>query len=99
MCIEVGEDIIDFVLVVKFFILDGGVIWFLIEIDLEDEDIVFGFCDFGIGYFELGLVCFSVFKVYCGCFGLLIEWDFYFNVEVLFSIYVEGVCEVGGIVI
>jgi hypothetical protein len=48
------RDAVDFEPVVRLIATDTNAIWFLSEIDPDDNDIAFGLCDLGIGFPEVG---------------------------------------------
>lgn len=96
--IEAGEDTIDHHPVVKLFTPDGGAIWLLSETDPEDPDIVFGLCDLGLGYPELGSVRLSILKAHRGRLGLPIERDLHFKADAPLSTYAGRARKAGGIV-
>lgn len=75
--------------VVKFF---GGsaCTWLITEIDPADEDMMFGLCDLGLGYPELGYVSLSFLET-CKFppFGLGAERDRYFKADKPLSHYTK----------
>lgn len=76
----------DFEPVVKFFNPCGAATWLISELD-EDGDTMFGLCDLGFGYPELGSVSLAELKsVSCG-FGLKIERDMWFKANKTLTAY------------
>lgn len=96
--IQAGEDPIDHQPVVKLFTPDGGATWLLSETEPDDPDIVFGLCDLGLGFPELGSVRISVLLAHRGRLGLPIERDLHFKADAPLSVYAECAREAGGIV-
>lgn len=76
---EAGEPEPDFLPVVKLFTPDGACTWLLTELDPEEPDIAFGFCDLGMGCPELGSVRLSELSTARGPLGLPIERDRHFR--------------------
>ena len=66
---------------------DGAATWLLSEIDPEDEDIVFGLCDLGMGCPELGSVRLSELASVRGTLGLPVERDLSFKADRPLSAY------------
>lgn len=81
-------DEIDFVPVVKLFNPVGAGTWLLTEIDPEDETIVWGLCDLGMGFPEFGTVSLIELASYRGRLGLGIERDFHFEAQGPISAYI-----------
>ena len=65
--------------VVKLFYPCGASTWLLTEIDSEDNDRMFGLCDHGHGFPELGWVSLSEIQSFRGRFGIGIERDRWFR--------------------
>lgn len=84
--------------VVKFFTPDAGATWLITEIDPEDPDILFGLCDLGLGFPELGSVRLSELKTIRGKLGLPVERDLHFTATHTLSVYAEAARLAGGIV-
>ena len=55
LAIQQDKNTIDFRPVVKFF-AGGSATWLITEMDSNDKDSLFGLCDLGLGYPELGYV-------------------------------------------
>ena len=60
--------------VVKYFHPVGSATWLISEID-DDGDLLFGLCDLGMGFPELGYVALSELRAVKGPLGLGIERD------------------------
>ena len=88
----------DFWPVVKFFYPAGAPTWLITEADPEDPDILFGLCDLGHGFPELGSVRLSELQGFRGKFGLGIERDLYFEAKAPLSRYADAAREAGCIV-
>lgn len=63
---------------VKLFTPDGGGTWFLTEFDPE-EGLLFGLCDLGLGFPELGYVSLAELEELRGALGLPVEVDLYWG--------------------
>ena len=88
----------DFWPVVKFFYPAGAATWLITEADPEDHDILFGLCDLGHGFPELGSVRLSELQSFKGRFGLGIERDLHFEAKGPLSLYADAAREAGAIV-
>lgn len=88
----------DFWPVVKFFYPAGAATWLIVEADPEDPDILFGLCDLGQGFPELGSVRLSELEGFRGRFGLGIERDRFFTATAPLSRYADAAREEGCIV-
>jgi len=84
-----GEMEIDPPPVVKLFLPDAGATWLLTELDPDDEDRLFGLCDLGLGFPELGAVRLSDLVNLRGRLGLPIERDGWFKATKPLSVYAE----------
>lgn len=73
-----GEDA-DRVPVLKLFTPWGGATWLLTELDPRDNDTMFGLCDLGHGYAEMGYVSLREIASFTGPLGLKVERDMNFN--------------------
>ena len=60
---------------VKLFNPTGAATWLISELDPDDMDTMFGLCDLGQGFPELGYVSLTELKSFRGRFGLGIERD------------------------
>ena len=78
---------LDFHPVVKFFTPDSSATYLLSEMD--DEGRMFGLCDTGQGFPELGYVSLAEIKSVRGHYGLPIERDLYFQSKKPLSEYAE----------
>ncbi|TNF82092.1 MAG: DUF2958 domain-containing protein [Acidobacteria bacterium] len=68
----------DEVPVIKFFTPDGGATWWLSEYDPQDE-VLFGLCDLGMGFPELGYVSLPELEAVRGALGLQVEIDLWWE--------------------
>jgi hypothetical protein len=84
--------------VVKFFTPDGAATWLITEMYPDDPDILFGLCDLGLGFPELGNVSLSELKKVRGAIGLPVERDLHFRATHTLSVYTEAARLAGGIV-
>lgn len=84
--------------VVKLFTPDAGATWLLAEMDPDDHDHVFGLCDLGLGYPELGWVSLAEIAVLRGRLGLSVERDRHFNPQKQLSVYAREARLAGRIV-
>jgi len=85
----------DHVPVVKYFDPTGAATWIITELmPAEDEgvepDILFGLCDLGMGYPELGYVSLAELTSVTGRLGLGIERDLYFRARYPLSVYAHA---------
>ncbi|PBB58859.1 MULTISPECIES: DUF2958 domain-containing protein [Mesorhizobium] len=79
----------DHVPFVKLFDPTGAATWLLSELD-ADGDTLFGLCDLGFGFPELGSVSLAELQSGKGRLGLGIERDRYFKAEFPLSVYAEA---------
>ncbi|CDX38768.1 conserved hypothetical protein [Mesorhizobium sp. SOD10] len=79
----------DHVPVVKLFNPVGAATWLLSELD-ADGDTLFGLCDLGFGFPELGSVSLAELQAVKGPLGLGIERDLYFRARFPLSVYAEA---------
>jgi hypothetical protein len=91
-------DNVDHVPVVKLFYPAGSHTWLITEMKPEQPDILFGLCDLGMGFPELGYVSLSELEEIKGFFGLGIERDLHFTAKYPLSVYTEAARLSGGIV-
>ncbi|CAH2398181.1 DUF2958 domain-containing protein [Mesorhizobium escarrei] len=82
--------------VVKLFDPAGPAIWLLTELD-ADGDTLFGLCDLGFGFPELGSVSLAELESIKGPLGLGIERDLYFKARFPLSVYAEAARSAGQI--
>lgn len=75
--------------VVKFF-GGGACTWLITEMDSADDDLLFGLCDLGMGYPELGYVSLSELQsLKFPPFGLGVERDLHFKADKPLSHYTK----------
>lgn len=75
--------------VVKLFTPDGSATWLLSESDPDDPDRLFGLCDLGLGFPELGYVSLAEIIEVRGKLGLPVERDRHFVPDKPLSAYVD----------
>ena len=75
--------------VIKLFDPAGAATWLFTELD-EDGDTLFGLCDLGFGFPELGYSSLSEISALRGRFGLGIERDLHFKAKHPLSTYAEA---------
>ena len=80
----------DHVPVVKLFDPCGAATWLISAIEPDDPDILFGLCDLGLGFPELGSVRLSELEFVRGRLGLGIERDLYFEGKYPLLVYAEA---------
>lgn len=73
--------------VVKFFTPWSSATWLIVDIDKDDEDMMFGLCDLGLGEPELGYVLLSDLEDIRGPDDQHIERDPHFRGEQPISVY------------
>ena len=76
--------------VVKLFNPCGAATWLISAIEPDDPDILFGLCDLGLGFPELGSVRLSELESVRGRLGLGIERDLYFEAKYPLIVYAEA---------
>lgn len=86
---QAAQGAIDFRPVVKLFTPDAQATWLLTEIDPDDPDSAFGWCDLGLGFPEIGYVSLAELRALRGPWGLPVEQDLYFTAKKTLSAYVE----------
>ncbi len=64
---------------VKLFTPDAQATWLIADMDPRDPDRLFGLCDLGLGFPELGYVSLSELSRLRGPMGLPVERDLYFE--------------------
>ncbi len=84
--------------VVKLFTPDAGATWLLTEMDPDDYDHVFGLCDLGLGYPELGWVSLAELATVRGRLGLPVERDLHFTPQKRLGTYAREARLAGRIV-
>jgi hypothetical protein len=75
--------------VVKFFTPDAGATWLITEL-AADGDTMFGLCDLGLGFPELGYVSLSELQEVRGHLGLPVERDRWFKADKPLSQYLDA---------
>lgn len=83
---------------VKFFDFCGAATWLITQMDPDEPDILFGLCDLGLGFPELGPVRLSELESVTGRLGLGIERDLYFEARYPLIVYAEAARLAGSIV-
>jgi hypothetical protein len=73
--------------VVKLFTPDGAASWLLSEVDPDNPDRLFGLCDLGLGFPELGYVSLAEITGVRGKLGLPVERDQHFVADKPLSVY------------
>ncbi len=81
---------IDHVPVVKFFDPCGTATWLITECRPDEPDILFGLCDLGLGFPELGSVRLSELKSIKNRLGLPLERDLFFAARFPLSVYLAA---------
>jgi len=79
--------------VVKLFNPCGAATWLISAIEPDDPDILFGLCDLGMGFPELGSVRLSELESVRGRLGLGIERDLFFEAKYPLIVYAEAASE------
>lgn len=79
--------------VVKLFNPCGAATWLISAIEPDDADILFGLCDLGMGFPELGSVRLSELESVRGRLGLGIERDLFFEAKYPLLVYAEAASE------
>lgn len=76
--------------VVKLFTPDANCTWLLTDLSPEDQDTLFGLCDLGMGFPEIGSVSLTELKSLKGRLGLPVERDIHFEAKAPISVYAEA---------
>jgi hypothetical protein len=84
--------------VVKFFTPDAAATWLISEVDPDDPDRLFGLCDLGLGFPELGYVSLAEIMNVRGRLGLPVERDLHFVGDRPLSTYAEEARKRGRII-
>lgn len=84
--------------VVKLFTPDASATWLLSEVDPDDPDRLFGLCDLGLGFPELGYVSLAEIAAVRGRLGLPVERDLHFVGDKPLSVYAEEARKHGRII-
>lgn len=83
---------------VKLFTPDGAATWLISEIDPDDFDRLYGLCDLGLGFPELGYVGLAEISAIRGRLGLPVERDLHFVADKPLSAYAEEARRQGRII-
>lgn len=83
--------------VLKIFNPCGAATWLITESDPDDPDRLFGLCDLGHGFPELGYVSRRELESTRVRFGLTLERDIHFTAEKTISAYAEDARKAGQI--
>jgi len=73
------KDALDLTPPLKLFTPWGGATWLLVSRDPDHHNILFGLCDLGLGYPELGDVDLDELKALQGPWGLRVERDIHWT--------------------
>jgi hypothetical protein len=73
--------------VLKLFTPDAAATWLISEVDPDDPDRLFGLCDLGLGYPELGYVSLAELSELRGPLDLPVERDLHFIADKPLSAY------------
>ena len=92
-----GLDEIDHVPVVKLFTPDAQASWLLTELD-PCEELLFGLCDLGVGFPELGYVALAELQSIRGALGLPVERDRHFKADKPLTGYARQASQHGRII-
>ena len=84
--------------IVKLFTPDGAATWLISETDPDDADRLYGLCDLGLGFPELGYVSLAEIVSVRGRLGLPVERDLHFVADKPLSAYAEEARKQGRIV-
>ncbi|WP_024513337.1 DUF2958 domain-containing protein [Bradyrhizobium sp. ARR65] len=84
--------------VVKLFTPDAAATWLISEVDPDDPDRLFGLCDLGLGFPELGYVSLAEITAFRGPLGMPVERDLYFVADKPISAYADEAHAKGRIV-
>lgn len=76
--------------VVKFFLPGTGCTWLITEVDNEEPYRMFGLCDLGLGYPELGYVDLREISAVKSPIGLTLERDLHFEAKYPISVYADA---------
>lgn len=83
--------------VAKFFDPTGAATWLITEMSPVDNDILYGLCDLGMGFPELGYVSLGELESIKGLAGLGIERDIHFEAQYPLSVYAEAARRAGSV--
>ena len=80
----------DHVPVIKFFDPAGAATWLITEVSPTEPDALFGLCDLGQGFPELGYVSLTELKSVKNRLGIPLERDLFFSARYPLSVYAEA---------
>jgi len=92
-----GDPDSDHVPVIKLFDPVGAATWLISSMEPSEPDILFGLCDLGMGFPELGTVSLAELESIRRPFGLRIERDLCFEGKYPLSVYAEAATYAGAI--
>lgn len=75
--------------VLKLFLAGTGATWLITEVDLDEPDRLFGLCDLGLGFPEMGFVSLDEIREIRSRLGLPVERDMHFVADKPLSAYAE----------
>lgn len=84
--------------VLKLFTPDGAATWLISEVDPDDPDRLYGLCDLGLGFPEVGYVSLAEISAVRGRLGLPVERDLHFVADKPLSAYAEEARKQGRII-
>lgn len=84
---------------IKLFTPDAAATWLIAAAEPDDPDLLFGLCDLGVGFPELGSVLLSEIKSVRGRLGLRVERDLTFKAAMPISTYAKVATEASRIVV
>ena len=88
----------DQVPILKVFDPCGAATWLITQMDPDEQRLLFGLCDLGMGCPELGHVDLLELQVARGALGIGLERDRYFHARHPLSVYARAAREAGRIV-
>jgi hypothetical protein len=85
--------------VVKFFTPDANFTWLFVDMDPEDNDQLFGLCDLGQGFPELGYASLRQIEAIRGKLRLPVERDLHFTPRMTITEYADKAHAAGRIIL
>ncbi|MBY0508519.1 MAG: DUF2958 domain-containing protein [Rhodospirillaceae bacterium] len=82
-----AQDGTDHLPVIKFFDPAGAATWLITEVRPDDHDSLFGLCDLGMGFPELGYVSLAELRSVTNRLGIPLERDLFFAARFPLSVY------------